>query len=1003
MERDQTAVLIKAIKERDRNTVRSAMMERGIDDADVSDGWASKFIETAISMSRRMPLEAFVTAVLSAPDELGAAEFAQTHLEDGFPPALKAAPDVIRLAGASPLLAGYLAQNDGHPGDQPLAEEEYLKACSSIPHQQDTPLLLRQLKNGLIAQIALRDVAGLADFATTVSGISSLAREVLRYSVGYTASATGTDIAQGFAVIGMGKLGADELNYSSDLDIIYTASDHLYERVGVQKITRFAEQLTSFLSSQMSGGLLYRIDLDLRPDGRHGMLVPSLSRMLTYYESWGETWERLALIKASHCAGDDTVSSAFLRGVEPFVFRRYLDFSTIDALKDIKQRIQLSLIKGLEQTWDVKLGEGGIRELEFSIQVMQLIRGGKEKGLRVRPSLKTIETLNRYGMLEDNRAAELMQSYILLRTLEHRIQQYQMIQSHRMPADRKDERRVLRGIMTPKERLQPDAQSTASARLSRAKDAVHGFFEEMFYEQERLIETQRPRDIVQLFLTDTPESPIREKLSSMGFRDIDRAIEYMKFLRDGVPNTRYSERTKRMFNWLAPVFLKSASETTDPDAALEHLVEFMKKIGARGIFFSLLKENPKTLSTLIKFFSMSDYLSHLLINYPEYLDSLVLARYVSLERTYQDMEDELRNAYRQLTDYEDRLRLIREFRIKETLRIGINDINGDLNIVEVSEQLSMLADVIINITLESVIEELEPAYGTLPDIKENGIAVIGMGKLGSRELNYNSDLDLIFIYGSDRQTTKQMSAQEYFSKVVQRFITAISVSTESGHAYNIDTRLRPSGNLGPLVAHIDSFVRYHKESSMLWEKQALLKARGVFGPDGLLRRFSSAINDVLASVEKDDLLRKDIHDMRMRLEKSVQDDTANFNFKKGVGGLMDIEFIVQYLELLYGAQDPSLYEKNTFLAIEVLMEKGYISKKDMDRLKDGYMFLRKIENRMRIDRDFSVEKVARNEKDLYPIALRMGLKNGGCGKEILDTLMAKTSMIRKVYSTYLYP
>ncbi|MCL4558736.1 MAG: bifunctional [glutamate--ammonia ligase]-adenylyl-L-tyrosine phosphorylase/[glutamate--ammonia-ligase] adenylyltransferase, partial [Deltaproteobacteria bacterium] len=280
--------------------------------------------------------------------------------------------------------------------------------------------------------------------------------------------------------------------------------------------------------------------------------------------------------------------------------------------------------------------------------------------------------------------------------------------------------------------------------------------------------------------------------------------------------------------------------------------------------------------------------------------------------------------------------------------------------------------------------------------------VIGMGKLGSRELNYNSDLDLVFIYGSDRQTTKQMSAQEYFSKVVQRFITAISVSTESGHAYNVDTRLRPSGNLGPLVAHIGSFVRYHRESSMLWEKQALLKARGVYGPDGLLNAFFSAINEVLASVEKDDSLRKDIHDMRMRLERSVQEDTTNFNFKKDSGGLMDIEFIVQYLELLYGGQDPAIYEKNTFLALEVLMEKGYISKKDMDRLKDGYLFLRKLENRMRIDKDFSVEKVPRNEKDLYPIALRMGLKGRTSGKEVLDMLMDKTSMIRKVYDTYLY-
>ncbi len=247
-----------------------------------------------------------------------------------------------------------------------------------------------------------------------------------------------------------------------------------------------------------------------------------------------------------------------------------------------------------------------------------------------------------------------------------------------------------------------------------------------------------------------------------------------------------------------------------------------------------------------------------------------------------------------------------------------------------------------------------------------------------------------------------MSPQEYFSKVVQRFITAISISTEIGHAYTIDTRLRPSGNLGPLVASMDSFIRYHRESSMMWEKQALLKARGITGPQKLLERFFATMQGIMASVPKDDSLREQIHDMRMRLEKSVQNDTANFNFKKGVGGLMDIEFIVQYLELAYGSEDSAIYEKNTFLALEVIMEKGYISKKDMDKLKDGYMFLRKLENRMRIDKDFSVEKISKNEKDLEPIAMRMGFKGKTCGKDFLNALMDKTSGIRKIYSTYLY-
>lgn len=975
------------------------MHERGLE---VPAEWAALLFSVHRSLSATIAPESLVTALLSAPDEQEALEFLHTLTADHTPVPDTMIPGIVQLAGASPLLAGYLVKYRALSG-YPQTEESYREALGALPFDEQFPARLRQFKNSVTASIALADVSGAMDLRATVRCISALARAILHAAFGYTCTLNADQPIRGFSVLGMGKLGADELNYSSDIDIIYMASDQLHEQLGVEKITRFAEQLTAVLSSQTTDGIVYRVDLDLRPDGRQGMLVPSLTRMLTYYEAWGETWERLAMIKASHCAGDRELTDAFLKDMEPFIFRRYLDFSTIDALKDIKQRIQLSLIKGLDQAWDVKLGEGGIRELEFYTQVIQLIRGGREKSLRIKATVPALEMLARLEMLDRNDAGSLVQSYVLLRTLEHRIQQYQMLQSHKMPQDKRSERRVLRGMLGPGERLPADAYTTASAKLVQAKETIHHFFQQLFYEQEKIIETQRPDDVVRLLLPGIPEKDVRQKLQRMGFRDIERILEYITVLREGVPGTRYSEKTKRIFTWLSPVFLKGASETVDPDAAIEHLVEFTRKIGARGIFFSLLKENPKTMSTLIQFFSMSDYLSHLLINFPEYLDSLVLARYVSLERSYQDMYDELSNAYHQLTDYEDKLRLIREFKIKETLRIGINDINDNLNIVEVSEQLSTLADVIIGITLQFVMEELEPVYGTIPGGEDTGIVVIGMGKLGGMELNYNSDLDLVFVYNSDLPTTKQFSPQEYFSKVVQRFITAISISTEIGHAYTIDTRLRPSGNLGPLVASIDSFIQYHRESSMMWEKQALLKARGIAGPRTLLARFFSAIQDIMGSVSKDGSLRVQIHDMRMRLEKSVEQDAANFNFKKGVGGLMDIEFIVQYLELLYGSEDPALYERNTYLALEVLMEKGYLSKKDMDRLKDGYMFLRKVENRMRIDRDFSVEKIPGNEKDLEPIAMRMGFKGKTCGRDFLAALTEKTSRIRGLYTTYLHP
>ncbi len=999
MSAEQVNLLLKAIKEHNYKSIRNVMHARGID---VSDEWINLLFSVSKTLNGVLSEEQFVTSLLSAPDEVEALEYINSFLTEDKVKEHKLFPGIIELSGTSPLLAGYLLKYDDFPITLANSEQDYLSILNGISYNEHYPTKLRQFKNKMIACIAFNDVVGNIDLNKTVQSLSYLASAILQYSLGYIFLLNGVQPDRGFSIIGMGKFGGDELNYASDIDIIYLASDQLYELLGIEKVNKLGEQLTSLLTAQTSDGNVYRVDLDLRPDGKQGVLVPSLSRMLTYYESWGETWERLAMIKASHKAGDRSLTEAFLNEIQPFVYRRYLDFSTIDALKDIKQRIQLSLLRGMDQTWDVKLGEGGIRELEFYTQVIQLIHGGREKVLRTRSTITAIENLSMLNVINSDSATKLIDAYKVLRTTEHRIQQYLMLQSHKLPSDKRSERRVIRGILPSKERLLEDAYDRGLLKITRAKEIVHELFQQLFYEQERIIESQRPDDVVRIFIHNTPEDEIRQKLQTMGFRDMDKMMEYIKILRDGIPGTRYSEKTKRILNWLSPVFLKGASETVDPDAAIEHLVEFIRRIGARGVFFSLLKENPKTMSTLIQFFSMSDFLSHLLINYPEYLDSLVLARYVSLERTYQDMYDELYEAYHQLNDYEDKLRLIREFKIKETLRIGINDINENLNIVEVSEQLSTLADVIISITLKFVMEELEPIYGVIPDIEENGLLVLGMGKLGSRELNYNSDLDLVFVYGSDKNTTKQMSPQEYFSKVVQRFITAISISTESGRAYTIDTRLRPSGNLGPLVASMDSFIQYHKESSMIWEKQALLKARGITGPKRLLDKFLLAIPEIMSSIRKDDNLRKEIHDMRMRLEKSVQDDTANYNFKKGIGGLMDIEFIVQYLELAYGNENPAIYEKNTFLALEVLMENGYISKKDMDTLKDGYMFLRKLENRVRIDKDFSVEKIPRNEKELVPVAMRMGFKGASCGRDFFNTLMNKTSKIRRIYNSYLY-
>ncbi|MCL4478018.1 MAG: bifunctional [glutamate--ammonia ligase]-adenylyl-L-tyrosine phosphorylase/[glutamate--ammonia-ligase] adenylyltransferase [Deltaproteobacteria bacterium] len=989
--------LLYSIDQKEYISIRRIMNSRGIE---VSEEFPEQLIKVADAITAYISPEDFMDALLSAPDEEEAIEFIHSLIKDDRLKTIKNLPCLIQLSGTSHVLSRYLIQNVDASEKPVITEDEYLILLSSIPFDADYPSRIRQFKNKMISVIAMYDLCGFIDFKTTVLAISNLASSILKQTINYFSSKMGIDLSKGFSIIGMGKLGSKELNYSSDIDIIYMVSDDLYERMGSGILTKFAEQLTGLLSEQTEDGILYRVDLGLRPDGKKGTLIQPLSYMVSYYESWGETWERLAMIKASHVAGDQMLTNLFLEDIQHFIFRRNLDFSTIEALKDIKNKIQSFLLRGMEQSWNVKLGSGGIRELEFAVQVIQLIRGGRDAALRVKPLIDAISALLQLDIIQPDVSSKLTNAYILLRTLEHRIQEYQMLQTQSMPEDNKSKRRVLRGILGPGERIASNADRIAEESLQHAKESVCNFFQQLFYEQEKVIEAKRPDEVTRLFIHNVSDAEIKPALLQLGFRDVEKAMEYTKILSAGIPTARYGEKTKRLLNWLAPVFLKETSMTVDPDAALEHLIEFIRRIGARGIFFSLLKENPKTLFTLIQFFSMSDYLSHLLIKYPENLDALVLSRYAITERSYGEMYEELHNLYKQLKSYEDKLNLLRDFKNMEILRIGINDINGNLNIMEVSEQLSSLADVILNMALLAVLEELKPVYGTIPDMETDGMAVIGMGKLGGKELNYNSDLDLVFIYGSDKPTTKQLSAQEYFSKVVQRFITAISLPTQNGYAYNIDTRLRPSGNLGPLVAHIDAFIQYHLESSMTWEKQALLRARGIIGPPVLLNRLFDGVRQAFSSIKRDESLKMDIHDMRMKLEKSVNSNTGYYNFKKGSGGLMDIEFIVQYLELLYGSDSPVIMERNTFLALELLMENGYISKKDMDILKDGYMFLRKLENRMRIDRDFSVESISMNEKDAYPVALRMGFTGQYAGRIFLEMVKEKTQDIRKVYSAY---
>jgi glutamate-ammonia-ligase adenylyltransferase len=869
---------------------------------------------------------------------------------------------------------------------------------------------LRVFKRREILRIAARDLNGLAPLEEVMAELSDLASSTLQlacqvcrrclireYGAPQMRGENGLREAE-LTVIGMGKLGGRELNFSSDIDIIYFYESDNGETTGIENgsggrkgvvplhtfFNKLGEMISKALSQVTEDGFVFRVDVGLRPEGKSGDIAVSLRSAEIYYESWGQSWERTAMLKARPVAGSLDLGEHLLKTLHPFVYRKYLDYNLIEDMKQMKQKIDASLARSREGEINIKLGRGGIREIEFFIQALQLVYAGKNPKLRERNSLRALDTLLAATLLPAEEHRKLHDAYRFLRSVEHRIQVVQERQTHNLPT-KPDE------ILALSRRcgfLRANGLERFQELLEEHRSNVSFIYGTLFHSRDEKLQQDLNPEVL-FFLDHKADSElVKDMLAERHFVDVDRAYENLVSLRSGPEKGKLTERCRRILEKIAPLLLQEIFESPDPDMALGNLERFLSVVATRSSYYALLAENRETIKLLVSLFGMSEFLSKILIGHPEMLESLVVRSHDSTVKSRESMAAELDVLLEQSDYFEDHLDIMRRYRNEEFLRIGLDDIYGRMMQGEITSQLSLLGEVCLAGAFRLAVGELKrfgrPVCQLEGVADEANLAIIAMGKLGGGELNYHSDLDIIFVYDHQGQTDgeKQISNHEYFAKLAQKIISILTMQTREGYVYKIDTRLRPSGNAGPLVTSLDSFLEYHRKEAQIWERQALTKARVVLGDELLAVQLRDVILHTIYGATVDAEGRAEIHRLRMRMENELaREKDGSYNIKTGRGGMVDVEFAVQYLQLREGFRFPELRRTSTLEALKEIRTLGLLPEGDSEILLTGYKFLRKLENRLRIIHDYSVNDLSGTKIYLNKLARRLGydpkLKNPG--------------------------
>ncbi|HWW78179.1 MAG TPA: bifunctional [glutamate--ammonia ligase]-adenylyl-L-tyrosine phosphorylase/[glutamate--ammonia-ligase] adenylyltransferase [Steroidobacteraceae bacterium] len=955
------------------------------------------------------------TDALQANVAAAALESAATAVRESLP-LVFAGSDFVAQACARDgmLLAALIERADLQ---RTLAPAEFATRAPTLSNLPEAEALseLRRWRRHEMVRIAWRDLAGWADLPETMSDLSAFADAAINIAVRYARqslvarygeprSADGT--VHPLVVLAMGKLGGGELNFSSDVDLVLLFPEH-GETDGARSIaneeffTRLAQAVIRLLEAPTHEGAVLRVDLRLRPFGDSGPLVASFASFEDYLPRHGREWERYAYVKARAVTAPEAYADLYASAVRPFVYRRYLDYGVFESLREMKALIERE-VERRELADHVKLGPGGIREIEFIVQAFQIIRGGQDRRLQTPSLLAALALLDTWKRLPPGMAGELRAAYVFLRRLENRLQMIGDAQVHRLPDDSLTRERIALAMGAPD-------WTALVAELNRYREIVSRHFRLVVFGNTERDSGAVRIDLGRFWDTQAETAVLAESLARAGFAARDEAARLLLELRSSALVRKLDEPGRKRLQALLPPLLADVARVSPagqapasadgpaagvPEAVtpaaetqlqvLRRVLRIIEAIGQRSTYFALLHENAAARERLVELCGHGDFLTQQIASHPLLLDELIDERLAELPSRV-SLEDEARSRLEQLNDDdpERQVEALRHFQRVAIFRVAVADLTGRVPVMRVSDRLTEIAEIIIEHAIELGWRQIAAQFG-VPMCGEGAsrrpvsICVVGYGKLGGMELGYSSDLDLVFLHDShgERQETQgarpgaalPIDNQLFFVRLAQRIMHLLTMHSAAGRLYEVDVRLRPSGKGGLLVTSITAFAEYQQREAWTWEHQALLHARAVAGASRLRADFESIRLEVLANHVKRETLRTEVRNMRERMRKELSKGAAGrFDIKQDAGGVADIEFLAQYWALLW-AKDypPVVLFSDTIRQLESVASADLVPQATVDVLTAAYRAFRGRSHHLSLagagaivpDTEFVVERAA---------------------------------------------
>ncbi|MDZ7868765.1 MAG: bifunctional [glutamate--ammonia ligase]-adenylyl-L-tyrosine phosphorylase/[glutamate--ammonia-ligase] adenylyltransferase [Rheinheimera sp.] len=918
-------------------------------------------------------------ALLHYPAELQAPLALQRSQLDFVLPEMQE-QQLLQLLAASPLLGRCLKL-------QPQLLDGFLSGQVSFsapdlsqPHTEAQVMAaLRRYRNASLCQILADDMLRAQDISAALLRVSGLADELINLAYQWAWQELTLQWGQPLdsagqvmplLMLGMGKLGGGELNFSSDIDLIFVYPENGDTSGGrrstenQQFYTKLGQKIILLLNQVTADGFVYRVDMRLRPFGDSGPLVLSFAAFEDYYQAQGRDWERYAMLKARILNPVAPFAAELQAMLKPFVYRRYIDYSAIESLRRMKQLIEQEN-RRRNRVDNIKLGAGGIREVEFIIQTLQLIRGGRIPAIQQQSIFAAMRALRQEGLLDPEAQQILTQDYLLLRRVEHHLQGMDDQQTQTLPADVLSRHRLVVA-------LGASDWLGLQHQINAAMARIHQQFRLVIAQEEQ---TESEELLLGRMLWDSDQSAteLAEHLDWLTPADAELLMQHLQQFKADSQKRQVGPRGRELLAKLLPSLLHGVEQEQAGPVVLERVLGVLRQIVSRTAYLELLFENPPALQQLIKLCGRSGWLAEHLARYPMLLDELIDPELLYQVATVADYRDRLRQQMLRVPqdDLELVMEALRQYKQAQTLRIAAADITGILPLMKVSDHLTWLAEALMDTVVELAWQQMADKYGYpagLDAHSSKGFAVIAYGKLGGLELGYGSDLDLVFLHQCDSLAptsgVRSIDSRQFYLKLVQRILHLCTTRTASGLLYEVDTRLRPSGNAGLLTVHVDTYGDYLRQDAWTWEHQALARTRLIYGDAAIAHRFEQIRAEILAKPRDLAALRGEVRDMRQKLRE--HHGVASTEVKHRAGGIVDLEFISQFLVLGYGALYPALYQYSDNIRIlDAAAACGLMSLAQAEQLQQAYQQLRSSSHRQTLaPADVAVEDLTGAERQV---------------------------------------